>query len=122
MDYQVTNNGLTLCIDARLYNEAVIYKCFYWYGKDFDTEIELKDNLDYKVTLRPLDGNIEVDWKELIDRIRRNLIDFKLRDIVATETKTIRELIVAKAFAHYEIEELPKTGISDPVGFDPESI
>lgn len=122
MDCQVIDNELRMCIDARLYNEAVVYKCFYWYGKDFNTEIELKDNLGYKVTLRPLDGSIEVDWKELIDRIKRNLIDFKLRDIVATETKTIRELIVAKAFAHYEMEEFPKTDISDPVGFDPENI
>lgn len=50
------------------------------------------------------------------------MIDFKLRDIVSKETKTIRELIIAKAFAYYEEDQSPDTEISDPVGFNPENI
>lgn len=58
---------------------------------------------------------------QLISRIKQDLIDFRLREIVSRETATIRELLIAKAFAHYEDIE-PVTAISDPVGFDPSEI
>ena len=50
---------------------------------------------------------------------KRDLIDFKLRDIVTKETQTIRELITAKAFAYFDLDDNPATEISDPVGFNP---
>ena len=57
-----------------------------------------------------------------IEKIKQDLLDFKLRDIINKETRIIRELLIAKAFANYDDEEDPTTDISDPVGFSPKSI
>lgn len=112
-----TNNEFHFSINENLYNEKVIYKCFYWYGADYSVDIERKDN-SFKITISSK-SDIKIDHDYLTSKIKQDLIDFKLRDIVTNETKNIRELLTAKAFAHFQTDEDPLTEISDPVGFDP---
>jgi His-Xaa-Ser system protein HxsD len=62
------------------------------------------------------DGNI----KKILPKIENDLLDFKTREIVSLETKNIRELLIAKAFAFEDEFDEPAPGnINDPVGFDP---
>lgn len=120
MKSQLLNNELIIYIEKTLYNVETLYKCFYWYGEMYDVDIS-EENLSYKI--RIMTKNKEEQLREipsLLSKIKRDLIDFKLRDIVSKETKTIRELIVAKAFAYYDLNENPQTEISDPIGFNPE--
>lgn len=121
MEYQISDNILKIKIDESTYTEAVVYKCFYWYCREFNVEIDKKDGF-YNILFSPRSGVKAFEVPELIERIKQDLIDFKLRDIVTSETRTIRELIIAKAFANFEIEEFPQTSVSDPVGFDPQNI
>lgn len=104
-----------------LYTESVLYKCFYWYGNDFEVVIDLPSEDQYSVALSPLNGELTADAIELLlSRIRRDLIDFKTRDIVARETQAIRELLVAKAFSHSdELDEPPTGGLADLGGASP---
>ncbi|RYE57212.1 MAG: His-Xaa-Ser system protein HxsD [Sphingobacteriales bacterium] len=97
-----------------------LYKCFYWYGGNFDVVISHPNTQQYQIELSPKFES--PDFNETISKVKRDLIDFKLRNIVTKETQTIRELIVAKAFANYDDEENPSTELADPVGFDPLSI
>ena len=113
---------LRLSLDADLYPEGVVFKCFYWYGGDFNVSVDRSsDGASFEVEVSPKDGDLdEVGIDKLLSRIRQDLIDFKTRDIVSKETRVIRELIVAKAFAHSdEFDMLPPGTVSDPVGFDP---
>ncbi len=121
MKYQVIEKALHLVIDRELYNEAVVFKCFYWLCRDLDVDISGNET-EYKVIIQSKEADTTLNWEDTLKKIRQGLIDFKLRDIVNQETKTIRELIVAKAFAHYETEEELQTEISDAVGFDPKNI
>lgn len=121
MTYHLTDNLLTLQIDSKIYNEAVVFKCFYWLCKDLEVDISLQKDV-YIVLISGKDSALHMNWDNLIEKIKQSLIDFKLRDIVNQETRTIRELIVAKAFAHFEIEEEIHTDISDGVGFDPKTV
>lgn len=121
MDVQVTNNGLTVTIDENIYPEKVLLKCLYWYSDSYHVEINRVDQGWLQITLNAKDG-VPVEWERVSGRLKRDLIDFKLRQIVADETRTVRELIVAKAFACYEPEETPLSIVSDPVGFDPKSV
>jgi len=108
---------LVFDLEKSIYSEDILYKCFYWYGNDFT--VNIVDKVDkFEVSIKFNDQK-EIDFQKLTQRIKQDLIDFKLRDIVTKETKNIRELIVAKAFAYYQIEENPTTEISDPVGFNP---
>nr|WP_199002640.1 His-Xaa-Ser system protein HxsD [Flavobacterium sp. ASV13] len=110
------DNELHFSLNEELYNEDVIYKCFYWYGADFNIDIN-KINSTFLINITSKLGTI--NHNELVLKIKQDLIDFKLRDIVTKETKNIRELLIAKAFAHFESDDNPSTEISDPVGFDP---
>lgn len=116
-EFEKIENGLCFILSNSIYCEDVLYKCFYWYGGEFDVNIATEGN-NFKITLlSKLDiGN---GHDALLKKIQQDLIDFKLRDIVSKETKNIRELLTAKAFAHFESGEFPSTEVSDPVGFNP---
>jgi len=120
MNFEITNNELIVLIDKNIYNEEVLYKCFYWYGSNYIVEIRASLPEEFMVRLKSKTD--KADFGLLIEKIQQDLVDFKLRDIVTKETKTIRELIVAKAFAYYGLEDNPKTEISDPVGFNPMNV
>jgi len=122
MNFHANNEQLCLLVDSRQYNEKVIYKCFYWYTNEYSVDIQIDTDPFYKITLRSNKESDSVSWDHIIEKIKKDLIDFKLRDIVNQETQTIRELIVAKAFAYYDLQETPQTNISDPVGFNPENV
>lgn len=117
MKTEILNNELRLLIEREIYSEEVLHKCFYWYGANFNVEIATYSAELFEVKLQR--QNLMIDLQATVDKIKRDLVDFKLRDIVANETKTVRELLVAKAFANYGIDNDPATEISDPVGFDP---
>lgn len=120
MKAEIRQNIIHLLIDRKLYNEEVLHKCFYWYGANFHVDIDICSEDQAAVQLEAkYDAE---DLNATLGKIKRDLIDFRLRDIVTKETKTIRELIIAKAFAHYDTNENPASPISDPVGFSPENI
>lgn len=119
MNYKIDGQQCSLYIDMGIYSIETIHKCFYWYTADFEIDITSANTTQYKVVLISK-AETTIDFTILVDRIKQNLIDFKLREIVNKETQTIRELIIAKAFANYEIDvDLPQSEISDPVGFNP---
>lgn len=110
------DNELHFSLNEEIYSEDVVYKCFYWYGADFNIDINKTNSIFLISITSKLDP---INHYELLVKIKQDLIDFKLRDIVTKETKNIRELLIAKAFAHFESDDNPLTEISDPVGFDP---
>jgi His-Xaa-Ser system protein HxsD len=122
MDIEVRGKELIITVDSSIYNIDVLHKCFYWYGGMSNVDIK-KEKDCFLISLTPKsDQGIEQDVNAISEKIRRDLIDFKLRDIVTKETQSIRELIVAKAFAYYGLDEDPSSDVSDPVGFVPETI
>lgn len=107
-------------IDSLLYSSEVIYKCFYWYGGKFSVDIKFENN-SYCITIT--DPKIEWDIESIISKIKTDLIDFKTREIIFKETKNIREILIAKAFAHGDdFDEPPPGNVNDPLGFDPTQI
>ncbi|TMI63707.1 MAG: His-Xaa-Ser system protein HxsD [Bacteroidetes bacterium] len=110
-------SSLRLNIDSTLYSADVIHKCFYWYGNRYSVDISRKESL---FTIELANIAEEDDMQKLIQKIKKDLIDFKTREIVSVETKNIREILIAKAFASEdEFNEPPPGNIDDPVGFDP---
>lgn len=109
----VNTDGIQVCLPDSIYNEAIVYKCFYWYGKEFI--VEIKKNYDsFVIKLIHRSGNL--DFPATVKRINRDLIDYKTRDIVNRETSNVRDLLIAKAFAHSdEFDEIPPGDVHDPV-------
>ncbi|MGV0977371.1 His-Xaa-Ser system protein HxsD [Empedobacter falsenii] len=109
---------LNFNLNKPYYSDSVVNKCLYWYLDKYNVDIiSFLENFNIKISLKNGD---EFDEEELIFRIKNDLIDFKLREIVINETSNLRELINAKAFANYDFSIIEKNSfeISDPVGFD----
>jgi His-Xaa-Ser system protein HxsD len=123
MVYSSTSAELVIALDKATYSESVLYKCFYWYTGHYRVQIAEDGSGQWIISLAG-DSNKFSDEKVVIlkNKISQDLIDFKLREIVTRETQIVKELLIAKAFAHYEEQESPISEISDPVGFNPEDI
>lgn len=121
-DIILDDGNLSFLIERSLYSEDIVYKCFYWFSNNFDVSISEDESSHYfKIFISSKDPDLVVCNSELVSKVKQDLIDFKLRDIITKETQTIRELLVAKAFSHYE-DAIPNTDVEDPVGFNPENI
>ena len=123
MEIEVTPTGIEIRLDGRLYNEAVVFKCFYWYGAQYEVIIDAaKDGCSFSVTIAPRSGSFSgPDVQALCSRVRRDVVDFKTRDIVARETRGVRELLVAKAFASFDdLDDSLTGGAAELAGTPPE--
>jgi His-Xaa-Ser system protein HxsD len=124
-ELNITNKGdIFIEVDAAIFSKEAILKCLYWYSSRFQINLRLLDNQKFSIQLKQL-GNItyqEDELQNLNQMIEKDLIDFQLRDIIAKETKNIRDLLVAKAFSNGEFDEMPGGEISDPVGFNPTDV
>lgn len=97
-------------IDRRIYNDAVISKAVYWLSGDYIIVRNQLDEFTESISAISKDGKVwdEIAWQS---RLMSALNDFKLRDIVATETRDIKTILYAKAFA--EDEDLKEEDIHD---------
>lgn len=88
---------MTLTIDRKIYDDVAISKTIYWLSSEFTFQRQLEGDTE-RITITPKPGvnksqqDIEV---EFIDKLN----DYKLRGIIANETKDIRTILYAKAFA-----------------------
>jgi His-Xaa-Ser system protein HxsD len=118
MKLRSVSNKIYVTIDTRIFSQNVIQKCFYWYTSDY--LIEFNFNLEHyiEVVLASISDS-QIDEIALQIRISQDLNDFYLRELVNQQTGTIRDLIVAKAFANFEEAEaeFSSADIADPLGF-----
>ena len=87
-------------IDRNIYSDNVISKVVYWLSEKYTVERRLEGNMD-ELSFSSK-KNLPVDEKDIHDRIYQILNDQKLRDIIEIETKDIRTILYAKAFADFD--------------------
>src|SRR5688572_21023451 len=117
----ITRTGpqsLAIKIDGSLFPEQVIFKCFYWYAASYTVNI-FKDGLNFMVELTNNEEEIsDIHFDQISRKITTDLIDFKTRQIIQSETIDIKNILIAKAFSSFdEFDQQPDGVISDPVGF-----
>lgn len=122
MEFAFSEDCLLLKAQLSIYSVDVLHKCFYWYTAEFAVDIEVQADDMVLVRLCPKNKDLTSDEHgALVNRIKTDLIDFKARDIITKETRNIRDLLVAKAFAHSDqFDSKPAGNVSDPLGYDPE--
>lgn len=96
-------NEIIVIIPMKMYSMEIILKCFYWYNDEYFVELD-KNNEEYIVKLaNKSNSSITVNkLKQLETKIKQDLIDYSLRQIILNETQNIRDLIIAKAFESFE--------------------
>lgn len=100
---------MTLTIDKRVYNDSVISKVVYWMSGDYKIVRTSLDEFSEQIEL--IATNAESSESLVEEKFYQLLNDFKLRQIVADETRDIKTILYAKAFA--EDEELSEEDIHD---------
>lgn len=100
---------MTIEIDRRIYNDSVISKAIYWLSGDYVIVRSLLNDITESVSITAKTDSISE--QELEVKLLQTLNDFKLRQIVADETKDIKTILYAKAFA--EDEDLSEEDIHD---------
>lgn len=99
---------MNIKVDRRIYNDNVISKVVYWLTGDYKIVRTSLDEFTEELTLVSANG---IETKDLENRVWAMLNDFKLRQIVADETRDIKTILYAKAFA--EDEDLSEEDIHD---------
>lgn len=100
---------MTIEIDRRIYNDSVISKAIYWLSGDYLIVRSLLNDITESISITTKSGSISE--QELEVKLLQTLNDFKLRQIVADETRDIKTILYAKAFA--EDEDLSEEDIHD---------
>lgn len=97
-------------IDRRIYSDTVISKAVYWLSDDYIIVRNQLDDFTESISAISKDGKVwdEISWQS---RLMGALNDFKLREIVADETRDIKTILYAKAFA--EDDDLSEEDIHD---------
>ena len=101
---------MTITIDRRIYSDSEMSKAIYWLSGNYIIVRNLIDNNTESVNITAKSGT-DINETELGTRLMQALNDFKLRQIVADETRDIKTILYAKAFA--EDEDLNEEDIHD---------
>lgn len=100
---------ITIELDSSVFSAEAVLKACYWFSKDFAYEVSRKDAAYITVSL------IAKHASPPSDDVRAEFIstatDFTLRNHIEARTNSIRELLLAKAFAEAGVLEDSPDGI-----------
>jgi His-Xaa-Ser system protein HxsD len=113
----------TLVLDSCQFSRDAALRAAYWSSKDLDIEFPPSESqsvytvvLKLKAALPMLDDSKPKSLAELVSEFQNALIDSELRVRVQRETSSVRELLLAKAFAEAGVlEDNPPGSFYDPV-------
>ena len=101
-DIKLTSEGqVILYVDTTIYDEAIIDKVLYWYVDKF--LIKRQNETDRSIQTIILSASSPISQQEFADlskKLSTDFIDYKNRFIIAKETRDLRNILYAKAFAN----------------------
>jgi His-Xaa-Ser system protein HxsD len=86
-------------INREVYKDTTIFKAAYWLTDRYYVFLDVSSDGRMLVEFRPKGSSSPVAIKQVAAEFCNHLIDFRLRDIVFTESGSIREALVTKAFS-----------------------
>jgi His-Xaa-Ser system protein HxsD len=87
-------------IDEKLYSKSVITKVLYWLSSDFTiSSCADKDNVSVEIEATT---NSMVEWNAIKRSISTMLNDYRMRELIETETHDIRNILYIKAFSNLD--------------------
>jgi His-Xaa-Ser system protein HxsD len=89
-------------VDESVFSLDVVTKAVYWLTGRYTVDLRREPARTAIIVRvahaeRPLSSE---EQRDVESRLRRDLVDFRTRAIVDHETRTLRDLLVAKAFAY----------------------
>lgn len=96
-----SKDAFSFLIDTSIFNEKVLTKVLYWYTEIFVIYWSKHHDNVHEITLT-YKPNTEYlySFEYITNKFNQDLIDYKNRDLIASETKNIRSILYIKAFAN----------------------
>ena len=118
----ISQSQATLLVDSSVYDKEVVLKACHWFtdiayiGIVDISKGQLAIKVELKQNTPTLENPQQISIQKVCGDLNNSILDFALRRQIDTETASIRQLILAKAFAEAGIlEDEPPGNISDPV-------
>lgn len=114
----VSDDSLVMAVDSDLYSREALFRVCYLFT-DMCYLFLMQEENSPVIQVRFTRKSTDVDLKKLAGEFSNELINQKVRLDVAAETKAIRELIVAQAFAEADLfdrGESEASYLDDPRG------
>lgn len=103
------NGAIEIELDGTFFSTDVILKTCYWYTRQFN--FDLKHTSDGRTIVRlQAKGDATIPADTVRNEFVAAAIDFSLRERVEARTSSIREILLAKAFAESGVLEDPPVG------------
>lgn len=101
-DIQLDSQGrVVLCVDLSIYNEQIVDKVLYWWSDDYViTRINRSGTTLQTITFAASEPVSSEKFKSIARKLSADFIDYKNRAIIETETRDLRNILYAKAFAN----------------------
>lgn len=115
---EMTDESLCICVDTALYSTEALFRVCYSFTDKCYLFLQPEDNSSV-IKVRFSRKDSDCDLASLAGEFSNELINQKVRLQVASETRAIRELIVAQAFAEADLldRSLSESSyIDDPKG------
>ena len=93
-----SDNRAIVKIDSDIYSKEVVAKVVYWLSNDF----AIMQGLEGKDWTFTLEAQHDVPWNDVKKRLSQLLTDYQMREVIAEETKDIKNILYIKAFANVE--------------------
>ena len=90
---------MTFKVDRRIYSNECIANTIYWLSSSYSCKRSLESDYIESIEILPAADKDEAELEALF---WDSLNDYNLRDIISKETKYIRTILYAKAFAECE--------------------
>jgi len=90
----------SITVDRQIYDDTVISNAVYWHTENFLIERKITGNFEtitFKAKKKELS---DIETEDVLQKINKDLNDYKLRQIISQETKDIRTVLYIKAFAN----------------------
>lgn len=88
----------SITVDPAVYETETIFRTAYWFTDRYFVFLSRTSDNQTRVELRAKEGT-GADLERACADFCNSLIDFRVRQIVATETAGVREALVTKAFS-----------------------
>jgi His-Xaa-Ser system protein HxsD len=123
IDYEFDSGvSAQLRLNPHFYSKEAILKASYWFTDRAYIHVpessadELIVCIRLKATAPTLDNPKEISIEDVVGEFCNSVLDFELRRQVDTETASLRQLILAKAFSESGVlEGEPPGSVADPV-------
>ncbi|WP_320020017.1 His-Xaa-Ser system protein HxsD [Labilibaculum manganireducens] len=100
MSNEISQTSFQIKASGDYYTESIISKCIYWLCNKYLVSVS-KSNDDFIVDIQKKEDHfIDGEIDQIESKFYQDLNDYKTREMIQEETRSIKDILLVKAFSH----------------------